>query len=82
MPSLRVLSSIVVVLLFPGSALNCAQQPQPRSLGSAGNPIPSAGSYYSGDPAAVVVGDTLYILADRHEAALRAKNHSSESGEK
>lgn len=34
----------------------------------AGNPILGDGSYYSADPAPIVVGDTLYILAGRDEA--------------
>lgn len=34
----------------------------------AGNPILSDGRYYSADPAPVVDGDTLYILAGRDEA--------------
>ena len=45
-----------------------AQEPQPRVIHSAGNPILSDGSYYSADPAPLVVGDTLYILAGRDEA--------------
>lgn len=34
----------------------------------AGNPILSDGRYHSADPAPVVDGDTLYILAGRDEA--------------
>lgn len=45
-----------------------AQTPQPVMLHSAGNPILSDGSSYSADPAPLVVGDTLYILAGRDEA--------------
>jgi beta-xylosidase len=41
---------------------------QPRTIHSAGNPILADGSYYSADPAPVVVGNTLYILAGRDEA--------------
>jgi len=41
----------------------------PRTVRSAGNPILADGSYYSADPAPLVVGDTLYILAGRDEAA-------------
>jgi hypothetical protein len=45
-----------------------AQQPKPRTLHSAGNPILSDGSYYSADPTMISVGDTLYILAGRDTA--------------
>jgi hypothetical protein len=50
------------------SSVVAAQEPQPRVIHSAGNPILSDGSYYSTDPAPLVVGDTLYILAGRDEA--------------
>ncbi|KAL1612202.1 hypothetical protein SLS60_000426 [Paraconiothyrium brasiliense] len=36
---------------------------------STGNPILADGSYYSADPAPLVVNDTLYILAGRDQAA-------------
>ncbi len=42
--------------------------PAPRTIHGSGNPILSDGSYYSADPAPIVVGDTLYILAGRDEA--------------
>ena len=45
-----------------------AQQSKPLAVHSAGNPILSDGSYYSADPAPIVVGDTLYILAGRDTA--------------
>jgi hypothetical protein len=55
--------------MFVASAsLSSAQQPKPRVIHSAGNPILSDGSYYSADPDPIVVGDTLYILAGRDEA--------------
>jgi len=38
-----------------------------RMIHSAGNPILADGSYYSADPAPIVAGDTLYILAGRDE---------------
>ncbi len=54
---------------FPAAALlGSAQVAQPQIIHSAGNPILSDGSYYSADPAPIVVGDTLYILAGRDEA--------------
>lgn len=40
----------------------------PRAVHADHNPILSDGTYYSADPAPVVVGDTLYILAGRDEA--------------
>jgi hypothetical protein len=40
----------------------------PRVVHSKGNPILTDGQYYSADPAPLVVGDTLYILAGRDEA--------------
>ena len=54
----------IVPLLMAASAI--AQQP--HILHSAGNPILGDGSYYSADPAPLVVGGTLYILAGRDEA--------------
>jgi hypothetical protein len=41
----------------------------PQVIHNSGNPILSDGSYYSADPAPIVAGDTLYILAGRDEAA-------------
>ena len=49
------------------SLLTLAAQ-QPREIESRGNPILSDGSFYSADPAPVVDGETLYILAGRDEA--------------
>ncbi|AEU39046.1 glycoside hydrolase family 43 [Granulicella mallensis MP5ACTX8] len=56
------------------SAAALAQAPQPTVIHSAGNPILSDGSYYSADPAPIVVRDTLYILAGRDEAAPNVNN--------
>ncbi|KAF3021526.1 hypothetical protein E8E14_012325 [Neopestalotiopsis sp. 37M] len=44
------------------------------SFTSDGNPILSDGSVYSADPAPLVVGDTLYILSGRDEAAIDENN--------
>lgn len=55
-------------VLLAASHIASAQPPQPHIIHSAGNPILSDGSYYSADPAPIVVGDTLYILAGRDEA--------------
>jgi hypothetical protein len=41
----------------------------PVAVHAAHNPILSDGRYYSTDPAPLVVGDTLYILTGRDEAA-------------
>jgi len=41
---------------------------QPIAVHAPGNPILADGQYYSTDPAPVVVGDTLWILAGRDEA--------------
>ena len=62
------------VSLLGAFAHSGAQLPQPQILESAGNPILSDGSYYSADPAPIVVGDTLYILAGRDEAAPNVNN--------
>ncbi|MGA8939511.1 MAG: family 43 glycosylhydrolase [Acidobacteriaceae bacterium] len=60
---LALFSAAAVVVL---SVATFAQQP--RTIHSAGNPIVSDGSFYSADPAPIVVGDTLYILAGRDVA--------------
>jgi Glycosyl hydrolases family 43 len=61
--------AILAGTFLVGAAAGVAgQQPKPIVLHSAGNPILSDGSYYSADPSAIVVGDTLYILAGRDAA--------------
>jgi len=62
---LAVAFCITVLAAAPAAG---AQAPQPQIIHSAGNPILSDGSYYSTDPAPLVVDDTLYILAGRDEA--------------
>lgn len=57
-----------VTVIMAGATLSAAQQPRSQVVHSSGNPILSDGSYYSADPAPIVVGDTLYILAGRDEA--------------
>ena len=62
---------IVALLLtvFSGTRGNAQTAvPAPQTIHSRGNPILSDGSYYSADPAPIVVDDTLYILAGRDEA--------------
>ncbi|KAJ4292419.1 hypothetical protein N0V90_009081 [Kalmusia sp. IMI 367209] len=44
------------------------------SFQSTGNPILADGSYYSADPAPLVVNDTLYILAGRDQAPENQNN--------
>lgn len=65
---------VAVLVLLAVSSLALTQEPQPRVIHSAGNPILSDGSYYSADPAPVVVGDKLYIIAGRDEAPPNANN--------
>jgi len=60
--SIAFLSTCFAILPLAG------QQPTPIAIHSAGNPILSDGSLYSADPAPIVVGDTLYILAG-HDTA-------------
>jgi len=65
--------SISLILIALGAAFvpSCGSTqttPSARIIHGAGNPILSDGSYYSADPAPVVAGDTLYILAGRDEA--------------
>jgi hypothetical protein len=69
-----VLKSKPSIALTVGTLLVCAaaalsgQQPKPLAVHGAGNPILSDGSYYSADPSAIAVGDTLYILTGRDAA--------------
>ncbi len=50
------------------AALATMGQAAPETVTRPGNPILADGRYYSTDPAPIVVGDTLYILAGRDEA--------------
>jgi hypothetical protein len=65
---------IAGVAFLATSTVARAQIPQPTIIHSAGNPILSDGSYYSADPAPIVAGDTLYILAGRDEAPPNVNN--------
>jgi hypothetical protein len=49
-------------------SLRAQTPPVPRIIHGKGNPILADGSYYSADPAPIVVGNTLYIIAGRDEA--------------
>jgi Glycosyl hydrolases family 43 len=62
------MTAAALTMFLAAASLSLAQEPQPRVIRSAGNPILSDGSYYSADPDPIVVGDTLYILAGRDEA--------------
>ena len=65
-------TGFTVALFLAAFSVACDAQtaavPAPQIIHSRGNPILSDGSYYSADPAPIVVGDTLYILAGRDEA--------------
>ncbi len=61
----RALVAGAALLLSPVAA--CAAGPE--KVHAPGNPILADGRYYSTDPAPVVDGDTLWILAGRDEAA-------------
>jgi Glycosyl hydrolases family 43 len=59
------LSFAVLLTAIPSA---CAQVPTAQSIHGKGNPILGDGSYYSADPAPIVVGNTLYIIAGHDEA--------------
>ena len=61
-------ASLLAVFSVACGSAQTASVPTPQTIHSRGNPILSDGSYYSADPAPIVVGDTLYILAGRDEA--------------
>lgn len=60
------MSAIQLSLLILQGAVALAQSPV--SFKSTGNPILADGSYYSADPAPLVVNNTLYIIAGHDEA--------------
>jgi hypothetical protein len=62
-------SASLAALALTGCASALAQPTaQPIAVHAPGNPILADGRYYSTDPAPVVVGDTMWILAGRDEA--------------
>jgi hypothetical protein len=63
------LEGVALSAVLATACISSAQRPKPVSIHSDGNPILSDGSSYSADPDPIVVGDTLYILAGRDEAA-------------
>ncbi|WP_443751422.1 family 43 glycosylhydrolase [Asticcacaulis solisilvae] len=65
-PFSSTLLAAVSALVFATPAL---AEPPGIPVHAAHNPILSDGQYYSTDPAPIVVGDTLYILTGRDEAA-------------
>src|SRR3546814_4646640 len=76
------LAALAFILPSAGFAQDA---PEPRAIVSDGNPILADGRTYSTDPAPLVVGDTLYILAGRDEAPpdvndfiMRSEEHTSE----
>jgi hypothetical protein len=60
------INRLVGISIISLAAIASAQTPS--VVQSSGNPILADGSYYSADPAPIVVGDTLYIIAGRDEA--------------
>lgn len=63
-------SAYLLTLVAPFLVAACAAVgARPETVTSTGNPILSDGQTYSTDPAPLVDGDTLYILAGRDEAA-------------
>jgi len=62
------LRNFLIAASMVSAAAGFAQSPFSRAVHGTGNPIMADGDYYSADPAPVVVGDTLYILAGRDEA--------------
>ncbi|MGN6270216.1 MAG: family 43 glycosylhydrolase [Sphingomonas sp.] len=57
----------LAALLAAGPAAS-APQSAGRAVHAPGNPILADGDYYSTDPAPIVIGDTLWVLAGRDEA--------------
>lgn len=62
------IAGVAGTILLAACYLASSQQSKPLVVHGAGNPILSDGSYYSADPAPIVVGDTLYVFAGRDEA--------------
>lgn len=60
------MSLLISLLLHAVSALAAS----PISFTSTGNPILASGTYYSADPAPLVVNNTLYIISGRDQAPL------------
>ena len=67
LPDRRWLGALAAALLAAGPAAS-APQAVGRAVHAPGNPILADGDYYSTDPAPIVIGDTLWILAGRDEA--------------
>ncbi|KAJ4355269.1 hypothetical protein N0V95_003099 [Ascochyta clinopodiicola] len=65
--------SYILASLLLLHSLGVHAQSQPTSIRSTGNPILADGSYFSADPAPLVVNNTLYILAG-HDAAPENEN--------
>jgi hypothetical protein len=58
----------LVIALLAAAPLAAQTMPRAEKIHSTGNPILADGRYYSTDPAPMVIGDTLWILAGRDEA--------------
>ena len=64
----RIIRAALVRAFAAAPLLAQSPAPAPETIHSRGNPILSDGRYYSTDPAPLVDGDTLWILAGRDEA--------------
>lgn len=65
----KIASCAAVFAVLGISTAGAAQRtPAPREIHVPGNPILAGGAYYSADPAPVVIGDKLYIIAGHDEA--------------
>ncbi|WP_238475444.1 family 43 glycosylhydrolase [Sphingomonas cavernae] len=62
------MASGVAVLALATPVVGTAQASHGNAIVAPANPVLSDGSYYSTDPAPLVLDDTLYILAGRDEA--------------
>ncbi|MEH3100836.1 family 43 glycosylhydrolase [Sphingomonas adhaesiva] len=58
----------LLAVLLPSALLAQTAPETPDTIQTRGNPVLSDGRYYSTDPAPLVDGDTLWILAGRDEA--------------
>jgi hypothetical protein len=68
MNPVRLSASLAVLALAGCTSAQARPSVTPVAVHAPGNPILADGQYYSTDPAPVVVGDTLWILAGRDEA--------------
>ncbi|KAJ2992136.1 hypothetical protein NUW58_g2267 [Xylaria curta] len=67
------LAGAALCVLSPASS-SPLERRQTISFQSTGNPILADGSYYSGDPAPIVVNNTVYIISGRDQAGAAENN--------